>query len=671
MRILIPAPVEYSSRPGEFKIDENTTIYSDIELEGAMKVFISLTNTLVTDGIKQSNSKEDASIVFIYDATQKTESYRLDVKVDKVSVYASSFAGAFYATQTMRQLLSLDTSKSGVLDACKIKDAPSYSWRGILLDESRHFFGKEFVKKLIDLLAFHKMNILHWHLTDNEGWRIEIKKYPKLTEIGSKRKGTQYMAWGRRDAVDWTPYGGFYTQDEIKEIVEYALNRNVSIVPEIDMPAHFGAVLAAYPELGCRGVKIETPIMHGGVENGPADLIACAGKRETYQFIFDIIDELSDLFPAPYFHIGGDEAPKSEWKKCRFCQDEIKKNRLKGENELQGHFNNKISDYLKTKEKTLIGWNEILKRANLNEDVIAQYWTPMRDRNVEKRIASGQKIIISKHQCFYFDMPYAVNNLKETYNFTPEKYHIQGDKKNILGFEGTLWTEWISTEERLLFQLFPRLEALSELAWTIPENRDYDLFLSRLTKFLPTLDALGVDSAPLSLVDSTLFDKLKIGKIFHLNDAHVEYRKAMSMPKTPRNAFVKQSEAQVREYFKNDKFCTINGIVVDYIKEDTAVCSVRINQNHLNALGTVQGGLIFTLADFTFAVHANSTGNKTVLRNADITYLRPAKASILKAIATQINCGKTTCVYNVEIYTENNDFVAYAVLNGHILNKKV
>ncbi|MDR2267756.1 MAG: beta-N-acetylhexosaminidase [Christensenellaceae bacterium] len=529
---LIPLPVECTIRSGFFKLPNVVRIYSDSDLCGAKSVLKSILEKI--DGVRCEDALDSGSshVAFCYDRELSNERYILDITENKVIINASGFSGAFYATQTLRQLFESDSqSPLNNIQCAHILDYPRYEWRSIMLDESRHFFGKDVVKQLLDLLAMHKMNVFHWHLSDNEGWRVEIKKYPKLIEIGSKRRGTHFMAWGNRkdSAVDWTPYSGHYTQEEIKEIVQYAAERNIMVVPEIDMPAHFGAVLAAYPELGCRGVKIEVPIMHGGEKNGPADLIACAGNSDTYKFIYDVIDELAELFPAPYFHIGGDEAPKKEWKNCPKCQKVINDNKLKDEEELQGYFNNKIALYLKTKGKRLIGWNEILKSTSIDKDAIAQYWTLFRDKNAERWLVTNGRIIASKHQAFYFDMPYAVRNLKTTYKFEPSQYKIKDPNGGILGVEGTLWTEWISTKERLFFQLFPRLEAISEVAWTPREKRNYADFRSRLKSFIKLLSSMNIRPAPLEIVDTGFLRSVKIGKIFHLNDAHIEYKSALSL----------------------------------------------------------------------------------------------------------------------------------------------
>ena len=531
---LIPKPKYAEERFGEFVINAETTLYADDNLTFARDNFNSFVETTCGYKLPVVVSKQ-AGIAFIYDRHIHKEGYILDANVGSIIIKASSEAGAFYAVQTLRQLTLgdlIDDAEFLTLHAVYIDDEPMYNMRSILLDESRYFFGMDVVKNLLDMMAYHKLNTLHWHLTDNEGWRVEIKKYPLLTEKGAIRKGTQTMAWGNQ-CIDWTLHEGYYTQQEIKEIVQYAERLNITIIPEIDMPAHFGAAIASYPWLSCRDVEMDVPIIHGGSpeKNGVGHVIACAGKESTYRFIYDVLDEICALFPAPYVHIGGDEAPKSEWKKCPHCQKVIEEMGLKDEENLQGYFNNKIAVYLKRKGKRMIGWNEILTSKKLDNSIIAEYWTNRRDMKVENYLLSGHDVIIAKHQAFYFDMTYAQNNLKTTYEFTPEKYNITAGLKGILGLEGTLWSEWIPTEDRLNYQLNPRLQAFSEVCWTPQESRNYKDFMLRLKKYLPVLDKYDVVYCPLNMVNPKGLKRLSTMTEFQNRNAHVEYNRAMNVRK--------------------------------------------------------------------------------------------------------------------------------------------
>ena len=535
---VIPRPAYAEEKFGEFVINSDTTVYADDQLAYARDALLNCVEKACGYRMQVVVSRK-AKIQFLYDRHVAREGYDLEATTDSLVVRASAIAGAFYAVQTIRQLTMADLIDNPTvltMHAVVIKDEPAYAYRGLMFDEARYFHGADTVKTILDMMAYHKLNVFHWHLSDNEGWRVEIKKYPKLTEVGAYRKGSQYLAWGNK-SIDKTPHEGYYTQHELKEIVAYAARRNIMIVPEIDMPAHLGAAIAAYPELSCRNVLTDVPIIHGGTpeNNGIGEIIGCAGKEFTYNFIYDVIDELAAIFPAPYFHIGGDEAPKGEWKKCPHCQETMRKYGLENEEQLQGYMNNKIAVYLKRKGKRLIGWNEILTSKKLDNSVIAQYWTYRRDVRVENYLMSGRDVIVSKHQAFYFDMPYAQNGLKTTYEFNLAKYNLNEYPAGILGVEGTLWTEWMPTEERVEYQLFPRMEALAEVAWTPESERNYKDFMARLKKFMPILEKARLEYCPLSMVNvRNPFKRLKIINTFQRKNAHVEYNRAMVIKKRRR-----------------------------------------------------------------------------------------------------------------------------------------
>lgn len=438
-----------------------------------------------------SEEKEELDIRFIYTEKVKEEEYVLKVEEEGIRIFACDYSGAFYAMITLKQLLDSENKAP----CCKISDKPIYSWRGMQLDESRHFFGKETVKKLIDFMALYKLNRFHWHLTDDQGWRIEIKKHPLLTEIGSKRKGSQLHHWNSLD-MSHAEVEGYYTQEEIKQIIAYAKARCVEIIPEIDFPAHSSAALASYNDLACREIHCEVPNHFGGavpksqgIKNWNRTL--CLGKDEVMNFVYDVIDEVSELFPFPYFHVGGDEAPQNEWKNCPKCQARMKAEGLKNETQLQGWFTNKVNEYLKAHCKIMIGWNEVLAAKNIDTDVVAQYWTPMADKNVAKHLKKGGQAILSNHKYFYFDMLHSYCKVKGTYYFEPKTAGIKGKlAQSILGVEGENWTEWTDEENELFFKLCNRGLALSECAWS--RSRDYADFLERLQENKPRLDKMGI-----------------------------------------------------------------------------------------------------------------------------------------------------------------------------------
>ncbi len=491
---IIPKPQVYTSKGGKCAL-ANVGKLNICEEFSSLSAFVKEYFTGLCDW---ENSAGEFCISLV--PSLPKEGYILDIDKDNIYIKASSYEGAFYALQSLRVLSHSDCKeKYESIECLHIEDKPEFGWRGILLDESRHFFGKEYVKSLIDMLALHKLNVLHWHLTDDQGWRIEIKKYPLLTEIGSKRSKSNIHGWKKTDD-DGTPHSGFYTQEDIKEIVAYAKERCISIIPEIDMPAHFAAAFAAYPHLACREIQVEVPWYFGGtypLSVGQKDWnrSACIGKPTTFEFIHDVIDEVSELFPAPYLHIGGDEAPYEEWRNCEHCQALMKEKGLQNEKQLQGYFTNEVQKYLASKNRTLLGWNEVLHGGNLDSSVTVQYWVPLCDKYVKKHLENGGNIILSKHRFFYFDMPYAQYNLQKAYSFQPYFDGIKPKHRSqILGVEGAVWTEWIPTVEKLNFQLYPRLEALAEVGWN-QNGKDWDDFKARLDEFKEILTDKGIKYA--------------------------------------------------------------------------------------------------------------------------------------------------------------------------------
>lgn len=488
MLSIIPMPKFCIENEGSYKLGDYVQIKSDFDLK-------------LLEG--KAELADSADFQIIKDDKISREGYKLSVDKKGITIKASSKTGAYYALQSLRKIGRLDRGCRDI-PCCEIDDEPRFEWRGINLDVARHFLSVSEMKRYIDFMFMEKLNVLHWHLTDDQGWRIEIKKYPLLTEIGSKRAYSQVSGW-HRIKIEHKEYSGFYTQEEIKDIVAYAKERGIMIVPEIDFPAHCAAAIAAYKYLACREIETEVPGYFGGrypelVEHNMSwNRTVCCGKESTFEFIYSVIDEVCELFDAPYMHMGGDEAPKNEWKKCPKCQKVMHDNKLADEVQLQGWFENKLSAYLKAKGRKLIGWNEILASENLNTDdknIVVQYWTSKRDKNAEKYVNSGGQMIMSKHQSFYFDMTYAQYPLSNTYNYRPENYGINSKNiSNILGIEGELWSEFIRSKDKLELCAFPRIQALAEVAWS-PENRlDWNDFKSRLDDYKQTLEALDINYA--------------------------------------------------------------------------------------------------------------------------------------------------------------------------------
>lgn len=424
--------------------------------------------------------QSDAPVLtFETDPTLPAEGYRMTVTEEHISVSSADEAGAYYAVQSLFRLLDTD----GELPCGELADSPKYSHRGFMMDVSRHFFSVEEVKKILVQCAKLKLNVFHWHLSDDQGFRIESKKFPKLNEVGSWRE------------ENGETYGGFYTQEEIRDIVAFAAEHHIMVIPEIDLPGHTSAIIAAYPELSCSG-EPTTPKLGAGI----FPQILCGGSEKVYEFLFALLDEVCDLFPAPYFHIGGDEAPKSEWEKCPHCQAEMKKLGLQNEEELQAHFAARLADYLATKGKAVIGWCEMLASGKMRDDTLAQYWTPQGAEYSAKEAEKGRKFIFSNVSSFYFDYDHAIITLRATYGYEPSILPGQEiAKEQVLGLEAPLWTEYVATNERLETLLFPRIAALAENAWTSEKN--FEDFSRRVKVLEPVWKKEGIAYLPIEQAD--------------------------------------------------------------------------------------------------------------------------------------------------------------------------
>jgi hexosaminidase len=423
------------------------------------------------------------------------EGYLLEIQPDVVVIKAPRTQGVFYGIQTLRFILpveienrSLVVGMDWVIPCVHIEDKPRFQWRGFMLDDGRYFHGKETMQFTIDLMALQKLNVLHWHLTEDQGWRIEIKKYPKLTEVGSWRAGTSKTILGNKH--DGIPHGGFYTQDDIREIVAYAAKRNITIVPEIEMPGHSLAALASYPDLACNPGTFNVAT-HFGIFSD----IYCAGKEHVFTFLEDVIDEILNLFPSPYIHIGGDEAPKKRWKNCPLCQRRIKEQGLSGEHDLQVYFTNRIAAYIDSKGRRVMGWNEILQEG-LVETAIVQYWRGGFIRLLRAIRNEKRSIVMSPYLQTYLDHSYSLMPLSLAYQYEPVPVKLDdSEAETILGVEFPLWSEWVPNRARLDFQVYPRLTAMAETGWTIKSRKDLKYFLHRMESFSKRLDLLNVGYA--------------------------------------------------------------------------------------------------------------------------------------------------------------------------------
>ena len=513
---IIPKPSKIINGTGSFVLDAETFIYYDGKNKelGEVANFFSLMLFKEKMNLIPAKAKADDKIAksFVLTVDEKSntgkEGYILEIKKNRINISSQSSAGIFYAIQTIRQLLPVTFEKNDgkTIDEVKIPcmtivDQPRFQYRGMHLDVSRHFFGKDFVKKYIDMIAMLKMNVFHWHLTDDNGWRLEIKQYPKLTQIGAWHVDREDKPWGKRELQkegEKATYGGFYTQDDVKEILEYARLRHVEVIPEIEMPGHSAEIFAAYPQFSCKGEKLT--VLPGSY--WPNIDIFCAGNDSTFIFLQNILDEVCALFPSKYVHIGGDEADKTRWKECPKCQERIKKEGLKDENELQSYFIKRIEKYLISKNKRMIGWDEIL------EGGLAPEATVMSWRGVEGGIeAAKQKhdVIMTPTTYCYLDYfqaepdfePVGIGGyltLKKVYSYEPIPAELTKDEqKYILGAQGNVWTEYIPSNSHAEYMAMPRMAALSEVVWSSKENRDWNDFRTRLELIKPRLKALDIN----------------------------------------------------------------------------------------------------------------------------------------------------------------------------------
>jgi len=443
--------------------------------------------------LKIVSSKKETGIIKLGLDTSiaNAEGYRIKIEKYKISITGKTEAGVFYGIQTLCKSIASDTTKNRIqLPPVEINDAPRFAYRGMHLDVARHFFSVDFVKRYIDILALHHVNTFHWHLTEDQGWRIEIKKYPELTKIGSIRNRTVV---GRYDSgiYDSIPYGGFYTQKQIKEIVKYAADRYITTIPEIDMPGHMLAALTSFPHLGCTGGPYKV-----AEDWGVFDDVLCAGKESTFTFVENVLSEVIALFPSKKIHIGGDECPKTRWINCPNCQKRIVDEKLQGDSlhtseaKLQSYFITRVEHYLNSKGRQIIGWDEIL------EGGLAPNATVMSWRGVTGGIQAAKmnhKVIMSPYSNLYFDYYQSMDRSKEylsiggfvsvekVYNYEPIPAELnETEAKYVIGTQANLWTEYIAFEKHAEYMLLPRLAALSEVQWTAPTQKNYSDFLIRL-----------------------------------------------------------------------------------------------------------------------------------------------------------------------------------------------
>ena len=522
---IIPKPSHLVAQGGVFHVTPQTVIVADRAAWGEARRladWISRAAGVSCPVIEPGEVSTDTPTVVLQidpkASVRERESYTLSVTPKRVTLRAAALPGLFYATQTLRQLLPVSfESQSGtassecVIPCLEIEDTPRFTWRGAMLDVARHFLPVEAVLKFIDLLALHKMNVLHLHLTDDQGWRMEIKKYPRLTSVGAFRErtlvGTALTNPGHADfdplaeRFDDVPYGGFYTQDELREIVAYAAARHVTVIPEIETPGHAQAAVAAYPDLGCGGEPGEVS-PRWGIHD-----VLFAPTTHTFRFLEDVLAEVLDVFPSPYIHIGGDEAVKTRWQKSAECQALMREKALTNAEELQSYFIGRLDKFLTAHGRTLVGWDEILE-GGLSPGAVVMSWRG--EEGGVEAAGQGHDVVMAPHRFTYLDYYQAEEHAAEplafretlplstVYDYEPVPAALSPEAaRHVLGTQGQLWSEYMPNYRQVEYQAFPRLCALAEVAWTPREHKNYAGFLDRLAPHLKRLEVLGVNARPI------------------------------------------------------------------------------------------------------------------------------------------------------------------------------
>ena len=508
--IIVPRPVSYEPQKGKCVLSPKTVVYvADKSLVRPATMFCS--NIEAEKELKLSvvevEPKGKGNILLAIDKSLAEEAYTLVVAKSGITIKGGSEKGVFYALQSLRQVVfnAKSKGKKAKLPCMVVEDKPHFGYRGGMFDVCRYMFSVEEVKTFIDILALHKINRFHWHLTEDQGWRIEIKKYPELTKVGSIRKATQVGRYNRREkpVLDGKPYGGYFTQEQVRDIVRYASERYIEVIPEIDMPGHMVAALASYPHLGCTKGPYEVRTIWGISKD-----VLCAGRESTFEFIEGVLDEVVSLFPSKYIHIGGDECPKHRWKECPDCQKRIAEEGLKDEHALQSYFMRRVENYLAKHGRSIIGWDEIL------EGGVSKTATVMAWRGAHRGVMAaklGNKVIMSPTRYCYLDYcqtsdreankePLAMSlkaklPIRKVYSFDPYDQLNEEERKVIIGVQGNLWTEYIPNFKHAQHMLLPRLAAIAEVGWSYG-NKDFDDFTRRMHLLRKLYDKCGYNYAP-------------------------------------------------------------------------------------------------------------------------------------------------------------------------------
>jgi hexosaminidase len=508
---IVPMPQKLETRSGSFHLNNETKIATDSASDETGRYLSAQLLRLSGQQVQVqqlSNNGDAKGTIVLTTKDAKAglgpEGYELSVTPDSVTIRAAEPTGLFYGVQSFLQLIPPQSSsaapsvaKDPLIPCVEIEDQPRFRWRGLMLDVCRHFFTKEEVKQLLDAMVIYKLNTFHWHLSDDQGWRIEIKKYPRLTEVAAWRKGVGF-GLDPKATTSYGPdgrYGGFYTQDDIREVVAYAKARHITVVPEIEMPGHASAALTAYPQLSCTGGPFTTDLP-GGIFDG----VYCAGNDESFSFLQDVLSEVFELFPGKYIHIGGDEVLTNNWHNCVKCQARLKQEGLKKDIELESYFVRRMEKFINSRQRTLIGWSEI-REGGLAENAAIMDWVG----GATEAATAGHDVVMSPLNDCYFDHyqsrdhstePHAIGGylpMEQVYAFEPVPAKLPAQSQwHILGAQANLWTEYIPNFKHVQYMIFPRLCALAEVAWSPKSARNWDNFQQRMQSQYPRLDALGI-----------------------------------------------------------------------------------------------------------------------------------------------------------------------------------
>lgn len=651
---LIPKPESIEFGKGHFVLNKETVIQANENsfeaqyLQNAIQQQTGLKLNIV------AKSKVDSKIIlkemYPIDPAWSKERYNLSISTKEVIITAPFNHGFFIGIQTLLQLIPIDQKQTLNLPCLNIFDQPKYAWRGMHLDCARHFFSVEFVKKYIDYLAMYKFNTFHWHLTDDQGWRIEIKQYPKLTEIGAWRNGSMIGHYNEQKYDD-KRYGGFYTQEQIKEIVAYAQQRQITVVPEIEMPGHAVAALAAYPQYSCTGGPFEVAKQWGVLDD-----VFCP-KNETFTFLENILTEVIALFPSQYIHIGGDECPKTRWKKCSHCQSVIKREGLKDEHELQSYFIQRIEKYVNAKGRKIIGWDEILE-GGLAPNAAVMSW-----RGTEGGIVAAQQkhfVVMSPGSHCYFDHyqgepknePLAIGGyttVEKVYSFNPTPTTLNKEEsKYILGAQGNVWTEYMEDAQKVEYMVFPRIMALSEVLWGTSNSDEYKNFVNRMMWQLPILEKKGINYSK-SIYEVTTSAKpseKEMGILFTLKSAFnpegIRYTTDGTLPnwdsfKYSSPIIISKNQSINAAYFENQKQKSASIEQSFFVNKATGKKITLINSPHENyAIGG------------SFALIDGMIGNRNKFGRDWLGFLG-------KDLIATIDLGKLESITNVSIGVLSNE----------------